>query len=275
MDRVAVFVDAGYLFAAGSQLIAGSLLRRGEMQLDVDATLALLAREAERVASLPLLRIYWYDGTSTGPTPQQLALGYKPNVKLRLGFVNQQGEQKGVDSLIVSDLINLARNRSMADALVLSGDEDIRVGVMQAQEFGVRVHLLGIEPARSNQSGFLVQEADTTHEISREAVVALLKIRPQQEDSLLSTTSELGAVPSASVAATLIEIAHRAANNLSEEEAVAVLGASRGGMIPPEIDRRLLGAASRAMNFVPLNPEEKRRLRDEFRQACARRSNNA
>lgn len=41
---------------------------------------------------------------------------------------------------------------------------DLRVGVQQAQEYGVRVHLLDIKPARGSQSIFLLQEADTIHE---------------------------------------------------------------------------------------------------------------
>lgn len=168
MDRAAVFVDAGYLFAASSRLLTGELLPRSRLTLDYDAVLDLFAKLVTETAGMPLLRIYWYDGTATGPTPQQITLAYRPSVKVRLGFVNQNGEQKGVDSLIVTDLISLSRNRAMADALLLTGDEDIRVGVQQAQEFGVRVHLLGIAPARENQSRFLVQEAECLRPISRE-----------------------------------------------------------------------------------------------------------
>ena len=58
-------------------------------------------------------------------------------------------------------MIALARNRAISDAVLVSGDEDLRVGVQQAQEFGVRVHLVGIKPGRGSQSLFLLQEADT------------------------------------------------------------------------------------------------------------------
>ena len=68
--------------------------------------------------------------------------------------MNSVGEQKGVDSLIVTDMINLARNRAISDAVFVSGDEDLRVGVQQAQEFGVRVHLVGIKPSRGSQRCF-------------------------------------------------------------------------------------------------------------------------
>jgi uncharacterized LabA/DUF88 family protein len=137
MDRVAAFVDAGYLFAQGSTLLAGRKLTRSEVVLDHDAVVRMLTAFCEATAKVPLLRIYWYDGTSTGPTPQHLTLAHLSNLKMRLGFVNSVGEQKGVDSLIVTDMIALARNGAISDAVLLSGDEDLRVGVQQAQEFGV------------------------------------------------------------------------------------------------------------------------------------------
>jgi hypothetical protein len=78
-----------------------------------DEAVRVLAGFATSVAGVPLLRVYWYDGTSTRPTPQHLTLAHLQNVKVRLGFVNSMGEQKGVDSLIVTDMINLARNRAI------------------------------------------------------------------------------------------------------------------------------------------------------------------
>lgn len=272
MDRTAVFVDAGYLFAAGSRLIAGQKLPRGAFHLDYDAVLAVLHDLARDLTGLPLLRIYWYDGTATGATPQQLALAYRPNVKLRLGFVNRMGEQKGVDSLIVTDLINLARNHAMADAVLMTGDEDIRVGVQQAQEFGVRVHLIGIEPAGENQSGFLVQEADGVRELSIDTVRNFLKLAPgimaSVEESASSTVREIDAATE--TPATLAVEAERIAGELTPEEVAAVLKESRGGAVPADIDRRLLTAGTRATGDSRLSSEQKRTLREAFLAACRR-----
>lgn len=164
MDQVAVFVDAGYLFAQGSVALFGEKLRRGEILLDEIAAIRAMTEFAQRQSGCRLLRIYWYDGTSSGPSAQHAAIAYLDNTKVRLGFVNSMGEQKGVDSLLVTDMITLARNRSMTDAVLIAGDEDLRVGVQQAQEYGVRVHLVGIKPARGSQSTFLLQEADTSTE---------------------------------------------------------------------------------------------------------------
>lgn len=175
MDRAAVFVDAGYLFAEGSRLVAGGKLRRSALRLDHDKILRLLGELTRELTGLPLLRIYWYDGATSGPNPAQTALSYRPSVKLRVGLVNEQGQQ-GVDSLLVSDLVTLAQNRSICDALLLSGDDDLRAGVEAAQALGVRVQLLGIPPARQNQAGALVQAADGVREFAESEVRDFLQL---------------------------------------------------------------------------------------------------
>ena len=105
MDRVAVFVDAGYLFAQGSKELCGVKLSRGSIGLDHSILRATLTEFAERLSGLPLLRIYWYDGTSQGPSAQHITLADQPGIKVRLGLVNQRGQQKGVDSLVVTDML--------------------------------------------------------------------------------------------------------------------------------------------------------------------------
>jgi DNA-binding MarR family transcriptional regulator len=91
----------------------------------------------------------------------QSSLAMLPGVKLRLGALNSAGEQKGVDSLIVTDLIDLARNRAIADAVVVTGDEDLRIAVQVAQSFGVRVHILAAGDPANNVSTALQMEADS------------------------------------------------------------------------------------------------------------------
>lgn len=170
MPRVAIFVDAGYLFAQGSTALTGSKKKRIETRLDKNAVLAeLLAVAKEKADGASLLRIYWYDGALGygGPTLEQEAIASSDNVKLRLGFINKAGQQKGVDSLIVTDLINLARNNAISDALLMSGDEDVRIGVEIAQGFGVRIHLLGIVPSRGSQSKHWSQTLDVPPEYDR------------------------------------------------------------------------------------------------------------
>ncbi len=167
MPQIAVFVHAGYLYAQGSVLLKGKRLVRDLIQISEKEALDQLTETACTVASdARLLRIYWYDGVliSNYPRLEQDLIAQSANTKLRLGLVNSRGRQKGVDSLIVTDLIELARNRAITDALILSGNGDITIGVQIAQTFGVRVHLLGIKPAKGSQSDSLRMEADTCHE---------------------------------------------------------------------------------------------------------------
>lgn len=156
-------------------MLAEEKLTRSQLHLDHERVLALLVKLSAELTGLPLLRIYWYDGASAGPNAAHQALAYRPNVKLRLGQVNEHGQQ-GVDALLITDLVALARNRALADAVLWSGDDDLRVAVEQAQELGVRVHLLGIEPARENQAAALVQAADGVRELSAAEVKGFLSL---------------------------------------------------------------------------------------------------
>jgi uncharacterized LabA/DUF88 family protein len=175
LDRAAVFVDAGYVFAEGSKLIAGQKLPRAQLLLEYDVLLQLLQELTATLTGLPLLRVYWYDGSS-GPNAAHIALAYRPNLKLRLGSVGASGQQ-GVDELIARDLSELSRHRAMADALLLSGDDDLRPAAELAQDHGVRLHLLGIPPARDNQAASLAQSVDTRRELSEAEVRSFLRKR--------------------------------------------------------------------------------------------------
>jgi len=179
MDRVAVFVDAGYLFVEGARALSGRKVARSDVLLDHRAALGHLARFARGKSGMPLLRIYWYDATANRPTRSQVALAEEADVKLRLGRVDADGRQKGVDALIASDLVSLGRNRAMADCVLLSGDDDLRVAVSEIQELGVRVHLVGIRPASRTQSRLLRQEADSTSEWGAETLRGFMHCRPR------------------------------------------------------------------------------------------------
>lgn len=260
MDRVAMFVDAGYLLAQGSVALSGRKHPRGNLLLDHVRTMDTLETLAGQLSGLPLLRIYWYDGTSTGPTSQHLALAHQPRVKVRLGFVNSQGEQKGVDSLIVTDMITLARNRAMADAVLISGDEDLRVGVQQAQELGVRVHVVGIRPSRGSQSLFLLQEADSTLELSASDLAPFLRIRQPELASRVSAA--------VSHDRTLEAVARELAAEIPSPELHALaLMIREQGHLPREVDGRLL-ARSRTRLGSRLDVTQKRLVREAFLKMC-------
>jgi len=282
MDRVAVFVDAGYLFAQGSILITGKKVPRGDLTLNITKAVECLEKFALKKANVPLLRIYWYDGTSTGPSAQHMALAFQPNVKVRLGFVNAVGAQKGVDSLIVTDMITLARNKSMSDAILLSGDEDLRVGVQQAQEFGIRVHLVGIDshssdPSKKSQSQFLLQESDSTQMWGLTDISHFLLSRPPKPglSKIDPKATDLKPIPpdpeAIAAVATLAEIAKRASAEVEPALIEAILkNYESTKQIPADTDRPLLGKAKRL--FGILNPSQKNQIRQDFVAALKLRS---
>lgn len=151
MDRYVVMVDAGYLLRQSIEIVSGRVsTKRAQLDITDPAGLIKLLLEKSKMAldlgSRELLRVYWYDGVmSSGLTPQQRSIVELPDVHFRAGTVNSAGQQKGVDSLIVTDLIELAANHAVCDAVLISGDGDLAIGVELAQKKGVRIAVLGVE----------------------------------------------------------------------------------------------------------------------------------
>jgi uncharacterized LabA/DUF88 family protein len=160
-DRSATFVDAGYVLAEGGRLCCGTSSRAGFTCDFASLTTALTEWITQHSGGLSHLRTYWYDGAANAvATAEHERIGNLPYVKVRLGRIHQ-GQQKGVDALIYKDLMTLARERAIARAYLVSGDEDLREGVIAAQEMGVQVILVGVPTRqRTNQSAALVREAD-------------------------------------------------------------------------------------------------------------------
>jgi uncharacterized LabA/DUF88 family protein len=188
MDRCAVLVDAGYLLGAAATLVAGAPDRRA-LTIDYAQLVEALIDEASAQTGLPVLRMLWYDGAINGqPRPEHRALRVLPDVKVRLGeLVKREGrlQQKGVDSYLQRDLNTLARNKSVADVVLVGGDEDLRRSLEEAQDYGVRVHLWGVEAAATeyNQSPSLIAEADRRWVIDRTWIVRFIQVEPSDETS--------------------------------------------------------------------------------------------
>lgn len=265
MLQVAVFVDAGYLYAQGSTLLAGQRRPRSETFARVPEVIEDIRNFAERVTGASrTLRVYWYDGVLQGRlSADQEQLATCPLCKLRLGLVNSRGEQKGVDSLIVTDMIELARNRAITDAVLVAGDEDIRIGVQIAQSFGVQVHLVGIRPAKGSQSLELVREADVHHEWDREQIERFLVVEQAQVDvdlpqeRLVVSTSEPNSMVS------LFErIIQAALDSMQEMRRQAVIDAfvANSSSVPTDLDRIVLPRAGQELGRM-LEDSEKRELR--------------
>lgn len=257
MDRSAIFVDAGYLLAAGGLLTCGTI-SRAAFKCDYPALTTKLAQwvEDHNDGRLSCLRTYWYDGAVNAvPTADHEAIGSLPYVKVRLGRIIR-GEQKGVDALVYRDLMTLARERAIKCAYLVSGDEDLREGVVAAQDMGVQVVLLGVPGSHTNQSAALIREAD-------EHVVLPKSHWDEHFSSAAESRSPRGADPTPEAA----QAAGRAfaaswAEKASSEDLDALLADQP--RIPKELDAALLLEAEEMVGPIP---ESKQDLRRSLRAA--------
>ncbi|MFI6906603.1 NYN domain-containing protein [Nonomuraea sp. NPDC050394] len=165
MDRCALFVDAGYLLADGAMAVHGTRHREA-VSWDYPGLLQLMTNLSRERTGLPLLRCYWYEATVEGRrTPEHDALADIPGLKLRLSRI-RPGRREGVDAQVHRDLMTLARNSAICDAVVVSGDEDLAQVVCDAQDLGIRVTVVHITADGSwAVSRTLRQESDDLIEI--------------------------------------------------------------------------------------------------------------
>jgi hypothetical protein len=162
MKRVAVFLDAGYFWVQLCNILLGTYTVRTQVDVDYDALRKLMLAEVHKQfgADCHFLRVYWYDGPGTGgKTHEHHAIDKLDDFKLRLGTRNGTGTQKGVDGLIIADLISLTQQRAITHALLITGDSDITPGVIAAQGMGLRAHLLSLGSSAAT-SPYLAAEAD-------------------------------------------------------------------------------------------------------------------
>ena len=189
MDRFAVMVDAGYLLHQGVEIASGRASdERRDLELtDPPALIQLLVAQSKAALGLQgtkLLRVYWYDGVlAGGHTSQQRQICELPDVSFRAGMVNSRGQQKGVDSLIVTDLVELASNRAISDAALVTGDSDLAIAIELAQKKGVRIAVLGVEDLASGvgpgQSKEITDRADRVVRFGRAELGPIVKYAPR------------------------------------------------------------------------------------------------
>lgn len=187
MDRCAVFVDAGYLYGAATSLLTGSHLRR-TLRTDQANMVRALSARAEEETGMPLLRIYWFDAARNRvPDADQRALANLADIKLRLGNLRRREDgrysQKGVDADLHADMTGLARNHGASDFVLVSGDEDLLRAVDEAQSYGIRLHLWGVDGGgENNQSLELIGAADRRVTLDETFLRRFLDVVPDAEE---------------------------------------------------------------------------------------------
>lgn len=277
VERVAAFVDAGYFWVQLSYLLYGEKRKREDILIDAPKMReSLIAAIHDQFSECSLLRIYWYDGRDPRGilTEQHQALARLDDIKMRYGTLNAYGQQKGVDGLLMADLLALAQNRAITSAIILSGDADLAPGVGAAQMLGVRIHRLGIN-GRSASSPILMAEVDKNVEWPREEVERFARKADFQSARIISmpgdypaaeeddpsplTDGENAPEPMTEAQRRLLELnATLFISSLSEAEKEAV---NLHHALPPELDKRLLFQAKMTLRHF-LSSEEKTLLRE-------------
>jgi uncharacterized LabA/DUF88 family protein len=190
MNRFVVMVDAGYLLRQSIEIVSNrKSTSRADLEISDPAGLinVLLnkSRATLNLSDKELLRVYWYDGVmATGFTSQQHSIINVDDVQFRAGSINRRGQQKGVDSLIVTDLIELASHHAVCDAVLVTGDSDLAVGIEIAQKRGVRIAVLGLEDldvgVTHNQSFEITSRADRVGMLGQAELSQVLRYTPAQ-----------------------------------------------------------------------------------------------
>jgi hypothetical protein len=283
VDRYAILVDAGYFYAAAAQAVSKETTPIPRHRVSINAPGAfvqgLISRGAQLIANTNgppayLLRVYWYDALrGAQPTLEQSTVAGLPGVKVRFGTINAQGKQKGVDSLIVTDLVELARNRAVCEAILVSGDEDLRIAMQIAQTFGIRVHVLAVGEPQKNVNPSLRMEADSVDMLDERWLAEHVVIIDESRTKSVISSVESGSRPGVSATRSgggssdiLDNAALRVCDELLRDEGCVQdlyrhFAASTA--VPSEYDRVLLVGVAGAVGRS-LAPEEKRRVRGMF-----------
>jgi len=285
MNRFVVMVDAGYLLRQSIEILSNRVSKsRSELEIIDPAGLikALLDKSDAtlNLASKELLRVYWYDGVMpNGLTNQQRALVNVDDVQFRAGTVNGRGQQKGVDSLIVTDLIELTSHHAICDAVLVTGDSDLAVGIEIAQKRGVRIAVLGVEDLAAgvahHQSFEITSRADRVGMLGQADIAQALRYAPAQSSAgQQSAVSTAAPVPVASPSTAPVQL-----DQPRIEAAVQAFIASQGSLegcvndttnrIDAAVDRALLHHVYTELAHGSLTIPEKVLARQVFRAAIS------
>ena len=171
--RTSIFIDGNYLYKNSEKIL------QEKPKLNWDGVRDCLASLVEKGT---MLRCYYYDALpalSNPPTSEEKewhekkqhfvdALSYLPYFEPRIGYCryveidgNKRPIQKKVDVLLAVDLLQLASQHAITDAVIVAGDGDFVPALEAAKMMGVCIHLVHAEVT----SVELKKIADTTHEI--------------------------------------------------------------------------------------------------------------
>lgn len=291
MDRLVILVDAGYLLSQAVQVLSAKSSRsRADLRLhDAPGLIRMLVNKASaELGNDKLLRVYWYDGIKGGLSAEHRAIVDVDDVQMRAGTVNGKGQQKGVDSKIVIDLIELATNQAMSDAMLVTGDGDLAIGIELSQRHGIRVAVLGIEDRNvgvtHNQNSEVTNVADRVIRVGSSDLSPFLTYVPKvavptaptpptastapasKPVAVASSTTNLPQTPkqSASIPSDVMAAVQAFVDMQTPPLMPTVI--SNTGAIDKPVDRSLIYHVYMVLGQGALTDNQKRQARAAFRQ---------
>lgn len=282
MGRFTILVDAGYLLTQAVKILSAKVSHsRAELDLhDPSGLIAMLTGKAREVLENErLLRVYWYDGVANGLSHEHRRLIDVDDLQFRAGKINGSGQQKGVDSMIVTDLIELASHHAISDALVITGDSDLAIGIELAQRRGVRVAAMGVEdltsdsPVLHGQSFEITSLSDRLVRIGRSELDPYLRYTPRQQQASTSQTGSATqprlapAAESHQLPATSTSLESIVANFIVDRSTTLTVDVIQdSGRIATDVDRDLLHYVFTQLAHGRLSQEERHEVREHFRR---------
>lgn len=221
------------------------------------------------------------------------------DVQFRAGTINSAKQQKGVDSLIVTDLIELTTHHAICDAILVTGDSDLAVGIEIAQKRGIRITVLGLEDLAAgvahHQSWEITSRADRVGRLGISELVTAVRFAkkpasgsstPKAKDQLPADVPNFRKNPTSSPRPELPVIAapQRVLSDSDKTEITAVVLEfikelpaltrpvdATTSRIDAQIDRTLIHFVFSKLNRGQLTNAEKIHARAEFRTVLATR----
>ncbi len=175
--KIAIFIDGGYI----------DKVTRNEFEVRID-----YAKLPEVICGgKEILRTYYYNCEpyqSNPPTPDEKErfsraqrfykmLTRLPRYEVRLGRLACRGddyEQKGIDTLLSIDLVNLAATKQISDAILVAGDYDYVPAIKVVKEHAVNV-ILYHSRVRGNYHDLLWEVCDDRIPISQEFINKIIR----------------------------------------------------------------------------------------------------
>lgn len=178
MKNIAIFIDAGYFYSSAVEIYSikdhvqektrrDIYLSKAPVEIFSDLLCEIRAY-SDSLLRVPkvfknrkpifsqtedysLYRIYWYDALYQGRmSDDHNKIIATQKTTLRTGVINRYGVQKGVDTLICLDMMEIAYHHTVDIVYLFTGDEDFQPLLEKVRSMGLEVHLIVVgDPPRN------------------------------------------------------------------------------------------------------------------------------